>query len=176
MDGAVGFVLAGGGGGFVSEKEVAGSARAAFGDRKIRCVAFDSEEHVAGGVADYGIGMGGAIVEQLGEFLHCCCCCLGLFGGEFADRCKKRGVDGASVEKKSSENFKNARSVGGIERRGIIGNSCELGFGAVVGSLPRVWRVFGFAGGLVLETMQCTIDVSRHGYVACARIVVPLES
>ena len=43
VDGAVGlFVLAGGGGGLVSEKEVAGSARTAFGNRKIRCVALDS--------------------------------------------------------------------------------------------------------------------------------------
>ena len=120
--------------------------------------------------------MGGAIVEQLGEFFYCYFRCLRLFGGEFANRCKERGIDSASVEKESAENFENASFVGGIERWGIIGNSCELGFGAVVGSLPWVWRMFGFAWRRALEAMQCTIDVSGHGYVACARSVVPIES
>ena len=151
-------------------------ARTAFGDRQVRGVAFDGEQHVTGGETDRGVGMSGTIVEQLCQFVHCGGGGVGLFGRQLTNGGKKSGVDGAGVEEKSAEDLKNPKFVGGIDGWGGIGEGGKLGFGAVVWSLPRMRRVFRFWGRQMLKALECAFNISRHGNVARAVGVIPVET
>ena len=51
----------------------------------------------------------------------------------------------------------------------------ELCLGAIVGALPGMRGVFRFERLLVLETGERAFDVSRHGHVAGAGIIIPFE-
>ena len=57
---------------FVAEEKVASDAASRFGLGLVQGVAVDVEDHVAGGVADGGIWVGGAVVEELMDCLGCC--------------------------------------------------------------------------------------------------------
>ena len=63
--------------GFVAEEEASSDAASGFGLGLVRGVAVDVENHVAGDVADGGIWVGDAVVEEL---MDCFCCCFGPFG------------------------------------------------------------------------------------------------
>ena len=51
----------------------------------------------------------------------------------------------------------------------------ELGRFAIVGELPWVGRVLRLCGCGVIEILEERLYVARHGHVACACLVVPLE-
>jgi hypothetical protein len=76
---------------------------------------------------------------------------LALFGGEFADGGEKGGVDGASVEKERTENFKDASLVGSVKCGGGVGKEGKLCFGAESGLLPWVRGMFWLCGRWMLE-------------------------
>ena len=139
MHGPIGFVRAMGRGGSVSEEEVPGGARAAFANREVGGIAFDGENHIAGGKADRGIGMRSTVIEQLRQFFHCGFGGLRLFSGEFANSRQECGVNGTGIEKEGPENLEDAFLVGGIEGGCVVRRWCELGFGTVIRALPGVW-------------------------------------
>lgn len=91
--------------GEIAEVVIAGDARTSFGCSEVRGVAMYIQHHVARIVSDRGIGMGGAVVEELGESLHGCCGAVGLLGGERADGWQHGGVDGAGIEEERSQDF-----------------------------------------------------------------------
>ena len=45
----------------------------------------------------------------------------------------------------------------------------------MIGLLPGMGRGLGHTGRHVLEAKQSTLDASRHGYIACAADIIPLE-
>ena len=49
--------------GRVTEVEVAGGARACFGGSEVGCITVDAEGHAAGVESDFGIWVGGTVVE-----------------------------------------------------------------------------------------------------------------
>jgi hypothetical protein len=71
-----------------------------------------------------------------------------LLGCKLANGGEASGIDGAGVEEQSAGDFMNAQIVGGVKGKGKgrIGEGEKLCFGAVIRSLPRVWRVFRFGG------------------------------
>ena len=81
VNGAVGVEVGNAIGTVLSEKEITGGARAGFGDRQVRRITLDGEEHIACSESDGGVGMGGAIIQQLREFVHCMFCSMCLFCG-----------------------------------------------------------------------------------------------
>ena len=119
--------------------------------------------------------MSSAIVEQLGEFCHRALCGARLFSREFTDDCEEGGIDSPRIEEERSEHFKDAELVGGVERSGGIGQRSEMGFGAVLGTLPRIGRVFRFCWRSVLKAPQGSGNVPWHGNVTRAVGIVPGE-
>ena len=95
------------------------------------------------------------IVEQLGQLGHGGGGAVGLLGCKLANGGEASGIDGAGVEEQSAGDFMNAQFVGGVKGKGKgrIGKGGKLCFGAVIRSLPRVWRVFRFGGGKSREKM-----------------------
>ena len=63
------------------------------------------ENHVAGGVADSGIRMGGAVVEKLSDGLCSGFSTVGLGGGESAKGNEHGGIDGAGIVEKGADDF-----------------------------------------------------------------------
>jgi hypothetical protein len=71
------------------------------------------EGHVASVVSDHGIGIGGAVVQELGDFGS-----GGAFGlgrGHNAEGNEHGGVDGASIVEEGVINFLEAFEAGGIQ-------------------------------------------------------------
>ena len=104
-------------------------------------------------VSDDGVGMGGAIVEELCECAHGCFGSFGLLGGKSSDGRQHGGVNGTSIKEECAEDCLDVVAVGCIEGRSFIGRWGILGFCAVVRFLPCVGRVLRARGGRVLETL-----------------------
>ena len=129
-----------------------------------RSVAFHtSQDHVlAGRESDTGIGMSGAIIKKLRQFIHGGCGGLGMFSGKFADRGEQGGLDGPCVEQKGAVDFENPSFIGGIEGRSGVWEGRKLGLGTVVGALPGMRGIFRCARTSMLETFEGGFDVPRH--------------
>ena len=69
---------------FVAEEKMSTGSAACAGFAGIAGVAVDVKDHIRGSVLDSSIWVGGAIVEELDDFLFSLHCGLVLFGGQCA--------------------------------------------------------------------------------------------
>ena len=162
-------------GGEGAEEEIAAGTGAGLGFGEVGCVAVDVEDHVAGMVADGGVRMSGAVVEQLGDGARGGFGTVGLGAGEGAEGDEQSGVDGASVVEKSTDDFLKTGDAGGGEASGEVGWRGELCVFAVDGSCPGMGRVLWPDCWGFLEFQECFFDVAGHGQVDGAGCVVPFE-
>ncbi len=175
VDSTIGFEGISGMFGGISEKEETGGAGSCFDHGQVGGIAFDGKDHVAGGEAHGGVRIGGTIVKELGQFGHGVDGALGLFGGEFADGRKKRGVDGARVVEERAQDLKDAKFVGSIEGSGVVRLNGILCLHAIVGALPRVGGMLGFGGCGMLKPVERAVDVPGHRDITSAGNVIPFQ-
>jgi hypothetical protein len=102
-------------------------------------------------------------------------CAFGLFGCDGAESHQHGAVDGASIEKKVSYNFLNAREFRWGKDGGVVKIRCRLRVFSLLGPLPSMWIMLGSAMGVMLETVQCFFHVFWHGNVDCAMGAIPCQ-
>jgi len=136
-----------------AEKEMTSSTRSSFGFRKIGSIAVGPEIHVAGVIADFGVGMTGSVVEKLTDCIQCCLGAVGLGGRDRSKGDEHGGVYAAGVPEKSANNFLDELLFFRCQRMADIDGVCELLLGAVIGGQPAMRRVFISLGERVFKTL-----------------------
>jgi len=66
-------------------------------------------------------------------------------------------------------------AISSIKGSGVVRDWGILDFCAIVGALPSMWGMFGAFGMGVLELQEGPFNVSRHGEVNSALVIVPLK-
>ena len=125
----------------VAEVKIPSGPAAGFFDREVRGITVDMETHIAGVIADGGIGVGGDVVEELVDGFVCSGCCGGLFGGDCVECDEHRAVDCSCVIEEGSDDALDACYFGWWEDGEIGLVDGVLYFGAVVGAVPLMRRV-----------------------------------
>ena len=100
--------------------------------------------HVAGVVADGGIGVGGDVVEDLVDGFFCSGCCGGLFGGDCVECDEHCAVDCSCVIEEGSDDALDACYFGWWEDGEIGLVDGVLDFGTIVGAVPLMRGVLWF--------------------------------
>ena len=126
---------------------ISSSAGACFRGGEIRGVAVNLENHVAGVVADNGIRVRSAVVQELGDGLECGMCSVGLLRGDGSNGSEHGGVNSPCIIEEGSKNFLDAFGIRGIKRGRGVGVGRILDLVAVAGFLPSMWRMLGFGRG-----------------------------
>ncbi len=155
MDGAVGRWICGRRfcrvTGVRAEIVMAADAAASFGHRYIGCVAIDVEDHVACGVHDLGIGVGGGIVEEPEHFGEGFLGGVGLCGSDRAKSDQHSAVDSHGVVEKSAGDLLDKPHLFLQERSAVIRVVSILDFGAIGGLVPGVWCILATLVPFVLK-------------------------
>ncbi len=139
---------------------------------KIRRVQMDVEDHVGSMKTDHRIGVCCQVVEQLlcfGNRLLCAFCLLACNCTECHEYCE---VDSACIIQDAS-NYMLDVSVAEGGRR--IRRERMLGFAAKLFGLGSIRTMLRPGRGDMPVLLQLFDDVTRHGNVEGARIVIPLE-
>ena len=156
-------------------KMISGARGARFGFRQIAGVRIHPQHHVAGVIPQFGIRMRCNVVEQFHDTFHCAFRWFELLCSKSAGGLEEGDIDGLCVKRQGAEDFLNVCFVGGVEKRRDVGVRRVLHFGAIVGLIPDVWRIFGPCGFCVLKPLEGPLDVARHGNCDVAVDVVPRE-
>jgi hypothetical protein len=103
-------------GSVLTKEMVAGSVGACFVSREIEgCVTLNVEDHVAGVVANYGLWVRGAIVEEMHDGFEGGLRSTGLLGGDGSDCSEHGGINGVGIIQEGAKDFLDVLGVGGIE-------------------------------------------------------------
>ena len=108
-------------------------AAARFWFGQIGRVAVDMQDHVAGTVAEFGVGIGGTIVEEMDHLDGGGFRSNGLGGRQVAEDVEHGGVDGPRIIEELSHDTLEEFGVLGRVLGGSIKRACKLDFGAVLG-------------------------------------------
>ena len=111
----------------------------------------DVEDHVACGVHDLGIGVGGGIVEEPEHFGEGFLGGVGLCGSDRAKSDQHSAVDSHGVVEKSAGDLLDKPHLFLQERRAVIRVVSILDFGAIGGLVPGVWCILAPLVPFVLE-------------------------
>lgn len=153
---------------------MAGRAAASIGKDKVGRIGADGKDHVAGVETNFGIGMGGEVVEKhvAGS--------SGVFGRSslivrnFVESGDDRGVTTARVVKKQTRNLLDTLDTKFIEERRQIGVG-KLDFLAVDGSGPEMGGMLRAAGCRMTQSQQGFGDIAGHGEVDVTGVIIPVD-
>jgi len=102
--------------------------------------------------------------------------CYGLLGCQRIE-CNKQGwVNGMGVVQEYANDFLNATASGGVKLSSGIQLRDLLNFGAIVGLGPSMWGMLWVHRVGVVEPLQGAFNVTGHGHIDCAMVVIPGES
>ena len=122
-----------------------------------------------------GVGMGGAIIEELGDRHGGSGRAIGLSGGERAEGDEHGGIHRARIVKERADHFLEVPKRRSIQRRGGVVRFGILDGRAIGGRYPGVRRVLKACGGDMKKRCERSFDVPGHGYIDGAKVVIPLE-
>jgi len=88
-----------------AEEEMASGATAGLGSREVRRVAMQVEYHVAGNIADGGIGVGVGIVEEPDSGIIGAFGGIGLVGGNGSEGDQHGWIDGDGIVEEHANNL-----------------------------------------------------------------------
>jgi hypothetical protein len=133
--------------GSVAKGMVAGSLGARFGSREIGGVTLNVEDHVADVVANDGLRVCGAKVEEMHDGFEGGLHSTGLLGGNVFDCSEHGGINSGGIIQEGAEDFLDVLGVSGIKSQGGVGVECILDLVSVTWFLPCMWQMLGFCWG-----------------------------
>jgi len=133
------------------------------------------EDHVTGMEANDSIRMGGAIVEQVSEGLHGGLSAVSLLGGKGTKGDQHGRVNSVSIVMEDTNNFLDVFAISSIKDSGVVGGWGILDFCTIIGVLPSMGGMFRAFWMGVSELQEGPFNVSRHGEVNSALVIVPLK-
>ena len=154
---------------------MAGRSTACVGEDKVRGVGTDGEDHVAGVVADLGVGMSGQVVEEHVARSLSVLSRGGLGVGDFVESDDDGRIAASGVVKEETGDLLHSFNPGLVEERRKVGIR-HLNFLAVDRRGPTVRGMLWFGRCGVAKGKQRFGDIARHGDVDVARGVVPVYS
>ncbi len=102
--------------------------------------------------------------------------CHGLLGCQRIE-CNEQGwVDSTCIVQEDANDFLNATASGGVKLSSGIQLGDVLNFGAIVRLGPSMWGMLWVRRVGVVEPLQGAFDVTGHGQIDCALVVIPGES
>ncbi len=134
------------------------------------------QDHVTGVVSNDGVRVRCTVVEKL---YYCFCRMFGAFAlccSDFVEGYEHCAVDGSCVVEESAHDFLNSIDVGWWKSRGFVDRSGCLRYGAAVGGWNPIMRcMLRMCWIGVLEFVESSFVISRHGYVDDALCIIPFE-
>jgi hypothetical protein len=127
-------------------------------------------------VADSGIRVGGAIIEKLGCGLEGCRSPNALLGSKGAYGREKGVVHSTGIEQEGAKDFLDAAAAFLVKWWGVVRVGGKLDLGTIVGAGPGMGRVLFAGWGCVGKALEGALNISRHGDIAGAFVVVPVNS
>ena len=160
--------------GKVGKEEMAGGTTASVGKDKICSIGTDSEDHIAGVVANRSIGMRRQVIKKHITGLAGVLGGSGLTVGNFVQRDDDGGIATAGVIEEETRDLLHTFDTEFVEKRGNV-RVRELNLLTVHGGGPAMWGMLRSGGRRMTQGEKRFGDVARHGDIDVSGRVVPVD-